>query len=502
MSDMPTIVDCDVCVLGAGIAGLNALYAVSRHLSAGDKVVLVDRKSAAAGMWRTTYDYVRLHQPHPVFTVGNFRWRNQPDPYHLATRGEVVDHLQYCFEELSGRAKLEAYFGYSYLRHEEPHGAAPVIVDCQRDVDGSRLRIRAKRVLKAFGYNISPMTPLALSSRQVSSFAPESSELLQQLGPSTSNAPIYLVGGGKTGMDTAHMLMRTLPGRKIRMLVGDGTMFLSREKAIPGRIRRYYAGNTGLEIFLDVARRFDGRNEVQVSDYLRQKYCVSLDATCRRYMFGLMSEGEMRTIRRGLDEVIRDHLVDVTDDAKGPTLVLRSGRRRAVEPGSIFINCTGYLGASAEYEPYMSAGGRVLSIQSTSTVHFLSSQSAYFLAHLFMLGKLREAPLYEVNIAQLRNTSRDVFSPTAVTTTLYNTSVIAPRLPRWVMTENGLDLTALFPTHRRLIGVAKLMLFTRMHPTQLRDALDVVRSRFDIRLGLLRHPAVQAPAAFENVLAV
>lgn len=498
MSQTQNIVDCDVCILGAGIAGLNALFAVSRHLSPGQKVVIVEQKTAAAGMWRTTYDFVRLHQPHPMFTVGNYRWRGQSDPYHLATRAEVVDHLQHCFEQLAGDARLEPYLGYKYLRHDEQLTTG-VTVECRRESDGTALRIRARRLIKAFGYNVTPLEPFAFSSRHVLSLAPESPDLLQRIEQTSPGAPIYIVGGGKTGMDTAHMLMRALPQRPVRMLIGDGTMFLNRDSTVPGRIRRYYAGRTGLEVFLDVAKRFDGRNEVQVMDYFRHTYCVSLDATCRRYMFGLMSPRENREISRGLDEVIRDHLVDVLDSPTRPMLVLRSGRRRTIEPGSVFINCTGYLGATGEYEPYLSAGGRVLSIQSTSTVHFLSSQSAYFLAHLLMLSKLADAPLYEVHVGELRSSSRDVFSPTAITTTLYNTSVIASRLPQWIHRENGLDLTALFPTHRRLLGLAKLMFFTRLHPRQLTDTLDVVRQRFNIRLGPLRHPVKQplsvAPSA-------
>jgi hypothetical protein len=502
MSETPNTVDCDVCILGAGIAGLNALYAVSRHLSAGAKVVLVDRHAGVAGMWRTTYEYVRLHQPHPMFTVGNLRWLNQSDPYHLATRREVVEHLQYCFEQLSGRAQLETFFGYSYISHDDQPTTTTVTVDCRRDADGAALRIRARRLIKAFGYNIAQLTPLQLSSREVLSLAPEGAELLQQIAATRSTAPIYIVGGGKTGMDTAHMLIKALPGRQVRMLIGDGTMFLDRDKAVPGRWRKHFAGSSGLETFLDVARRFDGRNEVQVSDYMRQNYCVSLDATCRRFMFGLMSPAENHTISRGLDEVIRDHLVDVVDETTGPTLLFRSGRRRPLSPGSIFLNCTGYLGVDQPYEPYLSASGRVLSIQPSSTVHFLTSQAAYLLAHLFMMGILPDVPLYETEIAQLRNTSRDVFSPAAITLTLSNTAKMLGFLPRWVHAENGLDLTALFPAHRRMRGLAKLLLFKKLHPTQLTDALDVVRERFDVRLGTLRHPPVVAPTAAAHAAAV
>lgn len=492
MSETPATetIECQVCVLGAGIAGLNALFAASRHVSASDKLVIVDRREAPAGMWNSAYPYVRLHQAHPMFTVGNFRWRDQPDPYHLATRDEVLGHLLHCFEQLSTRAALDPRFGYSYLRHEEGSGAWPATVYCRRDADGAELRIRTRYLIKAFGYNIAPLPPLSLSSQRVLSLAPESGDLLQQVAQQ-GDAPIYIVGGGKTGMDTAHMLVRELPNRKVRVLIGKGTMFLDRDKINPGRWRRHFAGSTPVDAFLDVARRFDGNNEQEMLEHLRTNYCVSLDESCRRYMFGIMSPRENREVRAGIDEVIKDHLVDVVDSEAGPVMVLRSGERRPVEPGAVFVNCVGHLKAPA-YEPYLSVGGRVLSIQPSSLVHFLSSMSAFLLTHMLMLGKLADAPLYQTDIDALRGASRDAFPAAAITLTLYNVAVIVRQLPRWIHAENGLDPLGLFPWHRRLLSLLRLMVFLRLHPGQLRNTLDVVRERFQVELGPLRRAPSQA----------
>ena len=55
---------CEVCIVGAGIAGLNALFVASRYLSRDQKVILIDRRERVGGMWVDTYPYVRLHQPH------------------------------------------------------------------------------------------------------------------------------------------------------------------------------------------------------------------------------------------------------------------------------------------------------------------------------------------------------------------------------------------------------------------------------------------------------
>lgn len=480
---------CDLCILGAGVAGLNALFAASRHLSRDQKVVLVDRGAAPAGMWNEIYNYVRLHQPHPMFTAGNIPWRGQSDPSHLANRAEVVEHLNHCFEVLKERLNVDAYFGHEVIEHDESTtGDHPVSIRCRRLSDGEQVTFAARRLIKAFGYDIHAKPALTLSSDSVHSVSPDHCDL--RASPlSDSDAPIYVVGGGKTGMDTAHTLIRTYPNRKVRLVAGAGTMFLSRSIAAPRGVRRHYAGSTPLEVFLDLSAHFDGRNEHAVLARLRKQYAVSVDDDCRRFMFGVLSPEENAEIRAGLDEVIKDHLVDVRDGSSGPEMHLRSGARRTIEPGAVVVNTTGYVGeAPPPYEPYISPEGRVLSIQPTSAIHFLSSQAAYFLTHLFLMDKVASTPLYEVDIPQLRDASRDAFGPAAIALTLYNTATIVDALPRWAaIDENGLDFLRFFPTHRRLWAFAKLVLFRKRHPTHLTDAMDIVRERFDVRLGRLPH---------------
>ena len=62
---------CDIRIVGAGLAGLNALFVASRYLSRDQKVILGDRRRRVGGMWVDTYPYLRLHRPHGMFTAGN-----------------------------------------------------------------------------------------------------------------------------------------------------------------------------------------------------------------------------------------------------------------------------------------------------------------------------------------------------------------------------------------------------------------------------------------------
>src|SRR5258708_34729194 len=72
-SEPSAVERCDVCIVGARIAGLNALFVAGQHLSGAQKVILVDRRERVGGMGADTYPYERLHQPHPMFTAGNIK---------------------------------------------------------------------------------------------------------------------------------------------------------------------------------------------------------------------------------------------------------------------------------------------------------------------------------------------------------------------------------------------------------------------------------------------
>jgi cation diffusion facilitator CzcD-associated flavoprotein CzcO len=88
----------DVCIVGAGLAGINALFVASRYLSRDQKVILIDRRQRIGGMWVDTYPYVRLHQPHGMFTAGNIKWTLGENRSYLATKDEVLDHFAHCLD--------------------------------------------------------------------------------------------------------------------------------------------------------------------------------------------------------------------------------------------------------------------------------------------------------------------------------------------------------------------------------------------------------------------
>lgn len=484
-SSSTPVVRGDVCIVGAGIAGLNALFVASRYLSRHQRVILVDRRERSGGMWVDTYDYVRLHQPHPMFTAGNIKWTLGKDPSYLADKGEVLDHFEHCLATIRQRVRVEEHYGWDLEGHEEADGTVRVTF---RSANGEVRVIEAPRLIKAFGLGVTPNQPLVLSSGRVSSVSPDYCDMRGgEIGD--SDAPVWVIGGGKTGMDTAHTLITEDPGREVNLVAGSGTFFTSRDRMLPTGRRRWWGGTLPNGLTAETARRYDGTNETEVLAWVRETYGTWLTPRTGNFLYGLLSDAENTTIAAGLSQVLMGHLTDVVDRDGGTELVLRTGETRTVEPGSWIVNCTGYLGPTGRpYEPYTSASGNVLSIQPSSWAFIFSSFEAYYLTHLMFLDKLHTVPLYALDLDDLRSKSTAAWAMTFCPLTVHNLSLMLDEVPLRVFNDNGLDLDRWFPSPRRMLGVLRFLRTHRRDRDQHRKTLDTVRERFDLRGGPLVQP--------------
>jgi hypothetical protein len=481
---------CDICIMGAGIAGLNALFVASRYLSRNQKVILIDRRKRVGGMWVDTYPYVRLHQPHGLFTAGNITWTLGEDRSYLATKGEVLDHLEHCLNVIRQRVRLDEFFGWTLESHDETDGI--VRITC-KSADGQPLVVEAKRLIKAYGVRVMPNEPLEISSARVQSVSPDSCDI-RRGEMRASDAPVWVIGGGKTAMDTAHALITEYPGREVNLVAGSGTFFVSRDKLFPAGARRWWGGGLLSSIGVEMARRFDGTNETDVANWYRSTYGTWLTPDTGNFLLGVLSESENKTIAAGLNDVIMDHLADAIDRDGTTELVFRSGSTKAIQPGSWIVNCTGYIMRHEHaYEPYVSDRGTALSINQRSATLHLTTYMGYFLTHLMFLEKLRDIPLYELDMGELRRKSNAAFPYTAFALAQYNLSLIADSVPAKVFRDFGPDLDRWYPLPRRMIGTARFMLTHRREREHLRHTLDTVRERFDIRCGPLRPAARLQP---------
>ena len=482
----------ELIVVGAGIAGLNALAVAGRYLSPRDRVVLVDSRPRAGGMWVDTYDFVRLHQPHPIFTAGDIAWQLGKPADHLASRDEVLDHLRHCVDVVRTQVDLDERFGWEYVEHAEAGGAVTVAV---RGPDGRTETLTTRRLIKAYGNHVLPSSPLSLSSSAVRSTTPEALSGLIAERPEDSS-PVWIIGSGKTAMDVALMLGRECPGRELNMLAGSGTMFSRRETFFPTGPRRWYAGTRINAMLRQVALRFDGANEQDVAAWFAGTYGISPSAEPAGFFGAYLSDAECAEVRAGVRRIESGHLEDVLDTTNGPTIVLRDGRSLAIPADSWVVNCTGYLAQPRRpYEPFASDTGNVLSIQLRSSVTGpFTSFAGYYLTHLMFRGRLRAAALYELDVEDLATKSRSAIIWASITLSMYNLGRIARALPPKVMIDCGLDFDRWYPGARRMAGATALLATRPWDASRYRKTLDTLGERFDVRVG----PAQLSRAGFDG----
>lgn len=471
----------DVCIVGAGISGLNALVVAAGHLPRSARAVLVDARSKPGGMWVDTYDYVRLHQPHPIFTAGNIAWELDADPSHLASRTEVLDHLQHCLDVAAAKIDVDQRFGWTYRAHTEIEGLVEIELCAP---DGSTQVVRAKRLIKAFGHQVQPNKPLTTTSSRVRSLTPETLDLDVLRA---DEAPVWIVGGGKTAMDTAYRIITEVPGREVHLLAGPGTIFARRDTFFPTGARRWWGGTPINTMAREVSERYDGTNEHEVRDWFRSTYGISPVPDAADFFSGYLSQAENDVITRGLRSAERAYFADAVDDGDRIDIVDRDGATRATAAGSWIVNCTGSLLRSDHpYEPYASESGNVLSIQMrSSTFGAFSSFAGYFMTHLMFYGKLREIPLYELDIESLQRMAAPTVIYASMALTTHNLSLVIDALPKRVLMECGLDYNLWFPLPRQIAGVVRTLVSHRRLREHDRRTLDTLRSRFGIRSGPL-----------------
>lgn len=432
-------------------------------------------------MWVDTYNFVRLHQPYPIFTAGNIAWRLDKHASHLATRDEVLDHLRHCAEVARAKVDLEERFGWEYVEHDEADGAVTVTL---RGQDGRSETLTAKRLIKAFGNHVLPSSPLPVSSAAVRSTTPEALPAVIADSPEDSGS-VWIIGSGKTAMDVALMLRRECPGRELSMVGGSGTMFSRRETFFPTGPRRWYGGTRINAMLREVALRFDGTNEHEVAAWFLDAYGISPSGEPTNFFSAYLSDAECTDVRAALHRIEPGHLDDVVDTADGPALVFRDGRLLAIPADSWVVNCTGYLAQPGHpYEPFASSSGNVLSIQLRSSVTGVFTPFAgYYLTHLMFRGKLAAARLYELDVEDLGTKSRSAIIWASITLSMYNLGRLSRTLPPKVMMGCGLDFDRWYPKVRQIAGATALLATQRSDSSHYRETLDTLGERFGVRVG-------------------
>lgn len=488
-SDAQTRVETyDLVVVGAGIAGLNALSAASEYLPKGARALLIDQKDAPGGMWNTAYDYVRLHQPHPMFTVGNMKWDWQKPRDYLAARDEVQAQLARSLGPVGEKLDLQSRFGQTVARCvevETNNGPMAEVVFHTNGDAGNPTTVSAKRAIHASGLNYALAEPLSLSSENIVSIIPQ--DLARTLDTHPC-APIVVVGGGKTGMDTVLAALSKDPARQVSLIKGRGTNFVNRTKYIPTGLKRWTSGELVSRLFRDLALEFDGDNEDHTLAHFRTNHSTDPASDNGVFLYGLQSEEELARIMSGVSEIHADYLTDVIDTDDGPQMTMRSGATRPLAEGSIVVNCTGSFfrtEALADPMPILSANDCILSINPRNAFHFLTSVSGFFATHLLYRDQFRNRGFYTVDLEDLFRKDRNAWVGASAAQAYMNQVVAVQTLPMLLLDRCGLDLDRWYPFPRRMAGLIKMKASAKADIAHCEKALDRVAERFDIHAAPL-----------------
>jgi hypothetical protein len=299
-------------------------------------------------------------------------------------------------------------------------------------------------------------------------------------------SPVFVVGGGKTGMDTILAALAEDPNRKVSLINGRGTNFLNRTKYVPTGLKRWTSGELASRLFRELALNFDGDNEDHTIAHFRAEHSTKTDGLNGVFLYGLQSEEERARIDAGLSALYAGYMTDVRDGPTGPTMLMRDGTSVPVETGSIFVNCTGsfFRTPDIDKEPLcLSPHGTLLSINMRDGFHFLSSVAGFFMTHLLFRDALAGNGFYRLDHETLFRQNRNAWVGASGTQAYMNQVVAVQTLPMTLLDRCALDLDRWYPLPRRVAGLIRMKSSARQDIARCRAVLDRVAERFDVLCG-------------------
>jgi hypothetical protein len=374
----------DYLIIGAGATGL--AFADTLLTETDAHITLVDRHGKPGGHWNDAYAFVTLHQPSSFYGVASTELGSGlKDPVGL-NRG---------LAELASGAEVSGYFDrvmnhrllasgrVSYLPLSNYLGAADGGGECESLLSGERTRftVRRKTVDATFFSPAVPSTHApAFAVGEGARVVPPNAlpglwQLARQGGPMPRRFAV--LGAGKTAMDTCIWLLQCgTPADAITWVVPRDSWVVNRLSTQNGPefFHQAIGGQADQMQAFAEARSIDEL-------YLRLEACgamLRIDRERMPTMFhaATLSEAEVAVLR-SIRQVVR--LGRVTAVA-ADVLHLEKGRV-AVEPGTLFVDCTASAVHFKPAEPVFQGRRILVQLMRAPLVTFSAALTAYVEAH-------------------------------------------------------------------------------------------------------------------------
>jgi len=392
-----TVVQFNYVIVGAGSAGLNALQAILETDSQAS-ILIIDKHDNPGGSWNDFYPYAKLHQPHIFFGVSGLDWDIE-DPSTLASRAEVLSHFQDYTKSAEERFDVTFRWQCTFVGASRMNTTRWRVEVRTLNTNTTAL-MEASHVIDARAFNYDGrytssggkvMSGIMTSTSHDRVIECEPEQLPCVVDANPTSCLFVVIGGGKTGMDSALYLLDNAPqGSEICIVTGRSKYFINRDFVY--QQDRSAEGHPALwEIWLSTWLKYDGNNAHQLFREMEREGSllrVGSDEPCM-FMGGVLSCTEAERIRSGAVIVDNDYFLKVEDLAKHTRVILKHGSPIETNKQVVLINCRssfqGRENAFTKFEHPVASNG-ILTVGTLLGVS--TGANAYILTKLMAASQL------------------------------------------------------------------------------------------------------------------
>lgn len=378
-------IDTDYLIIGSGTAGL--AFADTLIAESDAHVTIVDRHGKPGGHWNDAYGFVTLHQPSAFYGVNSMELGSgridavglNKGMFELASGAEICGYFDRLMQQRLLPSERVAYYPMSnYIGDGEFESL----------LSGERTRVTVRKKLVDANY-FSPMVPATHQRRfdvaaGVRIVPPNALPRLWQHktadaahGASPMPRRFVVLGAGKTAMDTVVWLIQSgASADAITWVMPRDSWLINRVTVQPGE--QFFS-----EVFTSQADQMQAFAEAtSVEDlFLRLESCgvllrIFADQTPSMFHLATVAPGEVQLLRT-VRHVVRQGRVTGIE----PERVLFQQGSMAVEPGSLFIDCTASAVEPRAIQPIFQQGRIVLQMVRLPQPAFSAALIAYVEAH-------------------------------------------------------------------------------------------------------------------------
>ncbi len=418
-------IETDYLIVGAGAVGM-AFADVLLSESDAD-IVIVDSHHQPGGHWNDAYPFVRLHQPSAFYGVSSRQLGSgkvdavglNEGLYELATGAEVrayfVDVMQQQFLP-SGRVRFFPMSDYT--------GEGQFV----SRLTGETHTVKAKRHVDATWLKTSvpsTHTPSFSIADGVRFVTPN-----QLPGITEPPKQFVIVGGGKTGIDTAIWLLdQGVDAARIQWIMPRDAWLLNRKKTQPGI--EFFEHSIGAQADQMAAIAEAGSIEDLFDRLEAAGMMLRIDRSVRPEMFhgATVSEAEVDALRQ-IDGIVR--MGRVSEIAPGK--IVLDGGTLDVDPEAVIIDCSARAIPNTKIKPIFEGD----SITPQTVRAYLPVFSAAFIAHIDLAYRSDAVRNQFCSVVPLPDSLPDWLHMTAINSANQFRWSQEPELRRWLR-DNRLD---------------------------------------------------------------